>query len=135
MGILCYGEYSMKLKPIQWLPSTKEDLLALPEGVQDEIGFHLFQAQLGKKSDRAKPLKGFHGASVLEVVEYDEGGTYRAIYTVQFKEMVFVLHVFKKKSKQGISTPKKEIDLIKDRLKLAEQMYMEWCKEIHEKQK
>ena len=125
----------MKLKILQWLPSTKEDLLDLPEDVQDEIGFALFQAQQGKKSDRAKPLKGFQGASVLEIVEYDEGGTYRAVYTVKFKEVLFVLHVFKKKSKHGISTPKQEIDLIKDRLKRAEQMYMELRGENHENRK
>lgn len=109
--------------------------MELPEGMQDEIGFALFQAQQGMKSERAKPLKGFKGASVLEVVEYDEGGTYRAVYTVKFKEAIFVLHVFKKKSKHGIATPKQEIDLIKDRLKLADEMYMEWYGESHEKRK
>lgn len=123
----------MNLKPLKWLPSTKEALLDLSEDVQDTIGFALFQAQQGKKSAKAKPLKGFKSASILEVVEYDEGGTYRAVYTVKFKEMLFVLHVFKKKSKHGIATPKQEIDLIKDRLKLAEQMYMEWCGESYEK--
>ena len=79
--------------------------------------------------------KFWRAASVLEVVEYDEGGTYRAVYTVKFKEAIFVLHVFKKKSKHGIATPKQEIDLIKDRLKLADEMYMEWYGESHEKRK
>jgi len=125
----------MKLKPLRWLPSTKDDLMDLPEDVQDEIGFALFQAQQGMKSRKAKPLKGFKGASVLEVVEYDEEGTYRAVYTVKFKEAIFILHVFKKKSKHGIATPKQEIDLIKDRLKFAEEMYVEWYGASHEKRK
>lgn len=115
----------MELKAIAWLPSTKDDLIDLPEDVKDEIGFALFQAQQGQKSEKAKPLKGFKGASVLEVVEYDESGTYRAVYTIKFQEVLFVLHVFKKKSKHGIATPKQDIDLIKDRLKIAEQMYKE----------
>ncbi len=98
----------------------------LPEDVIDVIGYALHQAQLGKKSHNAKALKGFDCAGVLEVVEYDEGGTYRAVYTVKFKEIVYVLHVFKKKSKEGIATPKKDIDLIKQRLKLTEQDFKEW---------
>ena len=118
----------MERKPIKWLPSTKEDLANLPEEVVDAIGFALYQAQLGKKSDNAKPLQGFKSANVLEIVEYDSRGTYRAVYTVRFKEMIVVLHVFKKKSKQGIATPKQEIDLIKARLKLAEQLYSEWAR-------
>ncbi|MDR1489971.1 MAG: type II toxin-antitoxin system RelE/ParE family toxin, partial [Desulfovibrio sp.] len=68
-----------------------------------------------------KPLKGFGGAGVLEVVENDQGGTYRAIYTIKFSEAVYVLHCFQKKSTQGIKTSKQDIDLIKRRLKLAEQ--------------
>jgi len=106
--------------------------LELPEDVIDVIGFALHQAQSGKKSNKAKPLKGFDSAGILEIVEYDEGGTYRAVYTVKFKEVVFVLHVFKKKSKEGIATPKQEIDLIKRRLKIAEQQYKEWCGGTHE---
>lgn len=116
----------MTIKPIIWTASTKSDLLSFPEEVKDEIGHALYQAQKGEKSDKAKPLKGFGGASVLEVVENDADGTYRAVYTVKFKEAIAVLYVFQKKSKRGIATPKPEIDLIKSRFKLAEQKYKEW---------
>jgi len=78
------------------------------------------EAQLGEKAETAKPLKGFGGAGVLEVVEDFDGSTYRAVYTVRFSTAVYVLHAFQKKSKKGIATPKKEIDLVKARLKLAE---------------
>jgi phage-related protein len=111
------------LKPIIWIASTKDDLLALPEGVQDEIGHALYQAQKGGKSDKAKPFKGFGSAAVLEIVENNEGGTYRAVYTVKFKDAIAILHVFQKKSKKGIATPKQEIDLIKSRFKMAKQEY------------
>lgn len=92
------------------------------------MGFALHQAQKGLKSDHAKPFKGFGGASVLEIVEMDESGTYRAVYTVKFKEIIYVLHVFQKKSKSGIATPKQQIDLIRSRLKQAEVMYEEFLR-------
>ena len=76
-----------------------------------------------KKHSSVKPLKGFSGASVLEVVADHAGDTYRAVYTVQFPGAIYVLHVFQKKAKMGISTPKQEIDLIKARLQLAQQHY------------
>ena len=114
------------LKPIIWIASTKDDLLALPEGVIDEIGHALYQAQKGEKSDKAKPFKGFGSAAVLEIVENNEGGTYRAVYTVKFKEALAILHVFQKKSKHGIATPQQDINLIKSRFKLAEQEYETW---------
>jgi phage-related protein len=116
----------MTLRPIIWVGSSKGDLMDLPEDVQDEIGHALYQAQKGEKSDKAKPFKGFGSAAVLEIVESDAGGTYRAVYTVKFKEAIAVLHVFQKKSKQGIATPKQEVDLIKNRFKLAEQKYEEF---------
>lgn len=114
------------LKPIIWVASTKDDLLALPEGVIDEIGHALYQAQKGGKSEKAKPFKGFGSAAVLEIVENNEGGTYRAVYTVKFKEAIAILHVFQKKSKHGIATPQQDINLIKSRFKLAEQEYEAW---------
>lgn len=119
----------MELKPIMWIASSKSDLTDLPEVVQDEIGYALYQAQKGEKSDKAKPFKGFGSAAVLEIVENDSGGTYRAVYTVKFKDAVAVLHVFQKKSKQGITTPKQDVDLIKSRFKLAEQKYNAWLLE------
>lgn len=91
--------------------------------VRKSIGFALYQAQLGSKHIQAKPLKGFSGAGVLEVIEDHDSGTYRAVYTVKFADMIYVLHAFQKKSKKGIGTPKFEIDLIKQRLKAAELDY------------
>jgi phage-related protein len=94
--------------------------MALPAGVRRMFGFALSLAQAGDKHDAAKMLKGFGGAGVLEVVEGDAGGTYRAVYSVQFAEAVFVLHCFQKKSKRGIATPKEDMDIVHARLKLAE---------------
>ena len=84
------------------------------------MGQALYNAQCGSKHVSAKPLKGFGGAGVLEVVEDHDGSTYRAVYTVKFKDAVYVLHAFKKKAKKGIRTPKRDSDLIKARLKAAE---------------
>lgn len=83
----------------------------------------------GEKSDKAKPLKGLGGASILEIVEDNLSNTYRAIHTVKFKEAIAVLHIFQKKSKHGIATPKQEIDLVKSRFKAAEQQYEVWLLE------
>jgi phage-related protein len=108
------------IKPLQWVGSSKKDLLAMPNDVVDVFGFALHLAQTGKKHDQAKPLKGFGGAGVLEVVEDHMGDTYRAVYTVKIADAVYVLHCFQKKSKSGIETPKHEMDLIRDRLKAAQ---------------
>ncbi len=108
------------IKPLQWVGSSKKDLLAMPNDVLDVFGFALHLAQTGKKHDRAKPLKGFGGAGVLEVVEDYMGDTYRAVYTVKIADAVYVLHCFQKKSKSGIETPKHEMDLIRDRLRAAQ---------------
>jgi phage-related protein len=110
-----------ELKPLGWIASTKKDLLTMPEKVIGTFGYALHLAQTGKKHDQAKPLHGFGSAGVLEIVEDWRGNTYRAVYTVRFAASVFVLHVFQKKSKSGIATPKPDMDLIKDRLKIAEQ--------------
>ena len=109
-----------RLKPLRWVASSKKDLLEFPDAVRREIGYALDFAQAGDKHPSAKPLKGFHGAGVLEAVEDHKGNTYRAVYTVRFSDVVYVLHAFQKKSKKGIATPQPEIELIKDRLKLAE---------------
>jgi len=92
----------------------------MPSGVVDVFGFALHLVQSGKKHDQAKPLKGFGGASVLEVVEDHMGDTYRAVYTVKIAERVYVLHCFQKKSTKGIETPKQDMDLIHARLKAAQ---------------
>lgn len=112
-------------KPLLWIGSSKRDLMALPVGVRRFFGHALNFAQNGEQHDAARVLKGFGGAGVLEVVEDDAGGTYRAVYTVKFKEAVFVLHCFQKKSKSGIETPKREMDIIHSRLKIAETMAKE----------
>lgn len=108
------------MKPLYWVGSSKKDLREMPDEIKDAFRFALFLAQQGQKHDKAKVLKGFGSAGVLEVVESDQGGTYRAAYTVRFEDAVYVLHCFQKKSKSGITTPKPEIDLIKARLKQAE---------------
>lgn len=115
-----------ELKPIRWIGSSYRDLKSLPIAVRKTIGFALDQAQRGGKHPDAKPLKGFGGAGVLEVVEDHIGDTYRGVYTIRFPGMIYMLHVFQKKSKSGIGTPKQEIDLIKSRLRDAELDYQEW---------
>lgn len=110
----------VKGKPLEWIASSHKDLMALPTDVRRFFGYALSLAQAGDQHDAAKVLKGFGGAVVLEVVEDDAGGTYRAVYTVKFKEAVFVLHCFQKKSKRGIVTPKEDMDIIYARLKVAE---------------
>ncbi|MGL6073442.1 MAG: type II toxin-antitoxin system RelE/ParE family toxin [Fimbriiglobus sp.] len=117
---------SPRLKPVRFVGSSRKDIRKLPEGVKSVFGKALYDAQTGKKHPGAKPLKGFGGAGVLEVVEDDEGGTYRAVYTVKFAEVVYVLHVFQKKSNTGIKTPTYEIDTIKTRFKAAEVDYEEF---------
>ena len=107
-------------RPLEWIGSSYKDLLDLPTEVRRFFGFALSLAQAGDKHDSAKVLKGFSGAGVLEVVEGDMGGTYRAVYTVKFAEAVFVLHCFQKKSKRGIATPKEEMDIVHARFKIAE---------------
>jgi phage-related protein len=92
----------------------------MPDDVVDVFGFALHLAQLGRKHGQAKPLKGFGGAGVLEVIEDHKGDTYRAVYTVKIADIVYVLHCFQKKSTKGIETPKHEMDLIRERLKAAQ---------------
>ena len=112
-------------KPLVWVGSSKKDLMALPINVRKFFGHALDFAQHGDRHDAAKVLKGFGGAGVLEVVEDDAGGTYRAVYTVKFEEAVFVLHCFQKKSKSGIATPKEDMAIILARLKVAEAIAQE----------
>lgn len=116
------------LKPLAWLGSTKKDLLALPEEVIDTFGYALHLAQTGKRHEQARPLHGFGSAGVLEIVEDWRGNTYRAVYTVRFAGAVFVLHVFQKKAKSGIATPKPDMEMIRERLKAAEQIAKELSK-------
>lgn len=110
-------------KPVEWIASSLKDLKEMPGEVRRFFGVALFMAQAGTKHPDAKPLKGFSGAGVLEIVEDHDGDTYRAVYTVRFAEAVYVLHVFQKKSKTGIATPQAEIEKIKTRLKMAEELH------------
>jgi phage-related protein len=112
-------------KQLAWIGSSKKDLMALPINVRKFFGHALDFAQRGDQHVAAKVLKGFGGAGVLEVVEDDSGGTYRAVYTVKFERAVFVLHCFQKKSKTGIATLKEDIAIIRARLKIAEQIAKE----------
>ena len=114
-----------KEKPLEWIASSYKDLMALPPDVRRRFGYALSLAQMGDQDDATKVLKGFGGAGVLEVVEDDAGGTYRAVYTVKFAEAVFVLYCFQKKSKSGIATPKPDMDIIRARLKVAEALAQE----------
>ena len=107
------------MKPLFWVASAKKDLLEMPDQVVDLFGYALYLAQCNLKHSQAKPLKGFGSAGVLEVVEDDDGNTYRAVYTIRFSNRVYVLHCFQKKSRKGIEMPKQDMDLIEARLKLA----------------
>lgn len=108
-----------KIRPLLWVASSRRDYGLFPPGVQESFGFELFLAQTGQHPPSAKPLKGL-GSSVTELVGNFDGDAFRAVYTVQFSEAIYVLHAFKKKSKRGIETPKKDVDLIRHRLRAAE---------------
>lgn len=110
-------------KPVEWIGSSRDDLRKFPQDVRRVVGQAIDDAQLGGESPAAKALKGFGGRGVLEVVDDFDGDTYRAVYTVKFFGIVYVLHAFQKKSKKGIATPQREIELIKARLKRAEEHY------------
>lgn len=120
-------------KAVRWLGSSRDDLRGFPEEVRNRVGGALWEAQLGRKAPYAKPLKGFGGAGVLEVVDDFDGDTYRAVYTVRFAGVVYVLHAFQKKSKRGVATPRQEIALIVQRLQRAREDYEQWQSEPREK--
>jgi len=111
------------LKRVDFIGSSRKDLKEFPEEVKQDIGYALYEAQRGEKPAAAKPLKGFSGAGVLEIVENFSSGTYRAVYTVRFQQVIYVLHCFQKKSKHDIKTRQRDIDLIKQRLRVAEEDY------------
>ena len=111
------------LKPLAWVGSSKADLIRFPVSVRKEMGYALYLAQTGEKAPAAKPLRGFGGAGVLEVVENHDGNVYRAVYTVRFAEVVYVLHAFQKKSTRGNSTRQTDIELIRRRLKAAAEQH------------
>jgi len=111
------------VKRVDFVGASRRDIQEFPEEVRLDIGYALFEVQKGGKPASAKPLKGFGGAGVLEIIENFAGDTYRAVYTVRFEKVIYVLHCFQKKSKRGSKTPTRDIDLIKQRLKAAEEDY------------
>ena len=121
--VYCYRRSA--LKPVRWVGSSRRDLKTFPRPVQRDVGQALYAAQCGEEYPSVKALKGFGGRAVLEIVAPHEGGTWRTVYTVRFQDAVYVLHAFQKKSKRGIATPQKELDLVKQRLSAAEQDYTE----------
>jgi phage-related protein len=112
-------------KPAIWIGSSKDDLREFPNEVRRVMGVALNDAQDGLEHPRAKALKGFGGRSVLEIVDDEDGDTFRAVYTVRFAGVIYVLHAFQKKAKKGIATPKHEIEVIKARLHIAEAHHRE----------
>jgi phage-related protein len=115
-------------KPVRWVGRSREDLRSFPEEVRRQVGGALWDAQMGLKAPFSRPLKGFRGAGVLEVVDDFDGNTYRAIYTIRFAGIVYVLHAFQKKSKHGIATSRTDIELIEQRLKRAREDYEQWSR-------
>ena len=113
------------VKPVIWLGSSRKDLREFPAPVQDHMGYALYIAQLGGKHRDAKALTGFGGAGVLEVVKDHRGDTFRAVYTLRYAGAVYVLHAFQKKSKAGRETPRRDIELIRQRLRQAEEIAKE----------
>ena len=110
------------LKQLRWVGSSYNDFMEFPEPVHDTVGYALHRAQEGKAPRNAKKMKGAQ-SSAVEVIADHDGDTFRAVYTVKFSEVIYILHAFQKKSKKGIATPKKDLDLIKQRLRLAEKDY------------
>ena len=121
------------MKPLFWLGASKEVISSFPDDVRQEVGYTIYLAQNGDKGLNAVPMVGFGSAKVLEVVLNDMGNTFRAVYTVKFKGAVYVLHAFQKKAKSGISTPKPDLDLIRQRLKQAEADYNKRNERVNEK--
>jgi phage-related protein len=117
--VLAVGE-----KPLHWVGSSKRDFLSFPTAVKEDMGNALGIAQFGGMAPTAKPWKGL-GPGVLEIVESHVGNAYRAVYTVRFEKAVYVLHAFQKKSPAGIRTAKRDVDLVAQRLKIAERDHKE----------
>ncbi len=131
-GLKCYNEAGIgkpidkPAKTVRWMGSSRKDLRVLSKAVKYKVGRALGDVQKGQMPRDAKVLQGFGGANVLEIRAEHQGNAYRAVYTVRFRELVYVLHVFQKKSKKGSKTPPNVIDLIHKRLTMAEQDYEQW---------
>jgi phage-related protein len=109
-------------KPVVWVGSSRADLREFPDIVQDHMGYALYVAQQGGKHRDTKTLRGFGGSGVLEIIRDYRGDTFRAVYTVQYENAIYVLHAFQKKSKTGRETPRRDVELIKQRLRDAERI-------------
>lgn len=107
---------------LTFIENARDDLRAFPKPARETVGQALYVAQLGGKHRRAKPLAGFGGAGVLEVVDDFDGDTYRAVYTVRLRHAVYVLHCFQKKSTHGIATAQRDLNMIRQRLWMAEEL-------------
>ena len=112
-------------RPIVWIGSSRRDLRGFPREVRRDIGQSLYAAQQGETDPSAKPLKGFGGGAVVEGIGEHRGNTWRAVYTVRFAEAIYVLHAFQKKSKKGVATPNRDMNLIRQRLAEAERLHRE----------
>ena len=113
------------LKPVIWVGSSRKDLREFPDPVQDHMGYALYVAQRGGKHRDTKTMSGFGAAGAVEVVKDFRGDTFRAVYTLRYARAVYVLHAFQKKSKTGRETPRRDMELIKQRLREAEQIAKE----------
>ncbi len=118
-----------KPKALVWVGGSRRDMRAMPKEIRRSFGLTLYAVQTGETPPGAKVLRGFGGAGVLELIEDDAGGTYRAVYTVRFATAIYVLHVFQKKSKRGRETPQRDIDLVRERLKRAGELHAMKLKE------
>jgi phage-related protein len=112
-------------RPVVWVGSSRRDLRQFPRQVRRDVGRALYAAQEGETDPAAKPMRGFGGSSVVEIIAHHRGDTWRMVYTVRFAEGIYVLHAFQKKSKSGIATPKRDIELIRQRLAEAERLHRE----------
>ena len=113
----------MKKKSVLFVGSARKDISSFPDEVKLSMGHGIYLAQIGEKHPDAKPLKGFGGAGILEIVDDHDGDTYRAVYTVRYDAFVYVLHAFQTKSKRGVATSRADTELIKARLRAAEEDY------------
>ena len=110
-------------RPVTWVGSSRAELKRFPQPVRRDMGKALYAAQCGDTDPAAKPMRGFGGARVMEIVDLHDTNTYRAVYTAQFGEAIYVLHAFQKKSKRGIATPAREMELVRRRLAEAERLH------------
>jgi phage-related protein len=112
-------------RPVVWVGSSRRDLRQFPRQVRRDVGRALYAAQEGESDPSAKPMRGFGGGSIVEIIAHHRGDTWRTVYTVRFAEAIYVLHAFQKKSTSGIATPKRDIELIRQRLAEAERLHRE----------